>query len=100
MTTMTSTLRSRSWEDRVLETADIVGLIPGLNIPAEIVSGLISLKKKDYVGVALSVAGLLPFEGELAVAYKIARNARDFNHAAKVGVKVAKKVRKFARMAA
>ena len=64
------------WEDQVQAAADILGLIPLLNIPAEIVSGLIPLRRKDYVGFGLSVAGLIPLEGEVAVAFKLARAAR------------------------
>lgn len=44
--------------------------------PAEIVSGLISLRKKDYVGFGLSVAGLVPLQGEAAAALKLARTAQ------------------------
>ncbi len=65
-----------AWEDQVQAAADVLGLIPILNIPAEIVSGLISLRKKDFVGFGLSVAGLVPLQGEAAVALKIARTAQ------------------------
>jgi hypothetical protein len=64
------------WTDRAQKIADVLGFVPGLNVPAEIASGLISLRKRDYVGVALSVAGLVPFEGSWAVALKTARAAR------------------------
>ncbi len=66
----------RAWEDQVQAAADVLGLIPILNIPAEIVSGIISLRKKDYVGFGLSVAGLVPLQGEAAVALKIARTSQ------------------------
>ncbi len=65
-----------AWEDQVQAAADVLGLIPLLNVPAEIVSGLISLRKKDYVGFGLSVASLVPLQGEVAVALKIARTAQ------------------------
>ncbi len=65
-----------AWEDQVQVAADVLGLIPILNIPAEIVSGLISLRKRDYVGFGLSVAGLVPLQGEAAVALKLARTAQ------------------------
>ena len=65
-----------AWEDQVQAAADVLGLIPVLNIPAEIVSGLLSLRRKDYVGFGLSVAGLVPLQGEAAVALKLARTAR------------------------
>ncbi len=65
-----------AWEDQVQVAADVLGLIPLLNIPAEIVSGLLSLRRKDYVGFGLSVAGLVPLQGEAAVALKLARTAQ------------------------
>ena len=65
-----------AWEDKAQAAADVLGLIPILNIPAEIVSGLLSLRKRDYVGFGLSVAGLVPLQGEAAVALKIARTAQ------------------------
>ena len=65
-----------AWEDQVQATADVLGLIPLLNIPAEIVSGLISLRKKDYIGFGLSVAGLVPLQGEAAAALKLVRTAQ------------------------
>ncbi len=52
---------------------NFIGLIPGANIPAEMVSGTISLINQDYTGVALSAAGLIPFVGEGAVSAKILR---------------------------
>lgn len=42
---------------------------------AEIVSGLLSLPKRDYVGFGLSVADLVPLQGEAAFALKIAQAA-------------------------
>ena len=65
-----------TWEDQVQVAADMLGLIPILNIPAEIISGLLSLRKKDYVGFGLSVAGLVPLQGEVAVALKLARTVQ------------------------
>ena len=38
-----------AWEDHVQVVADVLGLIPLLNVPAEIVSGLPSLRRKDYI---------------------------------------------------
>lgn len=90
-------VRSRAWEDRVQGAADMLGLIPVLNVPAEIVSGLISLKKRDFVGVALSIAGLVPVEGEWAVALKVARNADHLRRAVKTGARIAKTARKTTR---
>ena len=68
-----------AWEDQVQAAADVLGLIPLLNIPAEIVSGLISLRKRDYVGFGLSVAGLVPLQGEAAVVLKLARTAQQID---------------------
>lgn len=62
----------RTTLDKVQMVADVIGLIPIIGMPAEIVSGLISLRKKDYVGFGLSMLGLIPFEGEVAVAVKLA----------------------------
>lgn len=89
LNTTPENVRARSWEERVQNTADMLGMIPVLNVPAEIVSGLISLRRRDYVGVALSVAGLVPVQGEWAVVMKAARNAQHLGHAAKVGSKLA-----------
>jgi RHS repeat-associated protein len=59
--------------DSIQAVADIVGLIPIANIPAEIISGAISGVKGDTVGVSLSVAGLIPAVGDSSVLTKIAR---------------------------
>ncbi|HLV79091.1 MAG TPA: hypothetical protein VKT32_02380 [Chthonomonadaceae bacterium] len=82
-----------SWDDRVQATADMLALIPFVNVPASVVSGLISLKKRDYVGAALSVAGMIPVEGEWATAVKIARGAGHIHHAVKVGARIAQAAR-------
>ncbi|HZT42465.1 MAG TPA: hypothetical protein VFA07_09745 [Chthonomonadaceae bacterium] len=79
-----------SWDDRVQATADMLALLPIVNVPASVVSGLISFKKRDYVGAALSVVGMIPVEGEWATAVKIARGAGHFHHAVKVGARIAK----------
>ena len=82
-----------AWDERVQATADMLALIPFVNVPASVVSGLISLKKRDYVGAALSVVGMIPVEGEWATAVKIARGAGHFHHAVKVGARVAQTAR-------
>src|SRR5579872_5574623 len=87
------TPRLRPWSDWVHEAVDTIGLIPGLNIPAEIVSGALSLYKRDYIGFGLSVAGLVPVAGDLAVGVKIVRTASTVATAARV----AKRVRRVAR---
>lgn len=81
------------WEARVQHTADVLALIPILNIPASFVSGLISLRRRDYVGVALSVVGMIPIEGECAVAFKMARHACELHNVTKTGMKVARLLR-------
>jgi RHS repeat-associated protein len=63
------------WLDWVQGVADAAGLVPALNIPAEAISGAISLYHHDYVGAGLSVAGMIPFAGDAAVAAKVARRA-------------------------
>jgi uncharacterized protein RhaS with RHS repeats len=59
--------------DVIQGVADAAGLIPGLNVPAEAVSGGISLYRGDYVGAALSAGALIPFAGDAGAAAKIAR---------------------------
>lgn len=87
------TRKEKEWELKVQHTADVLALIPILNIPASFVSGLISLRRRDYVGVALSVVGMIPIEGECAVAFKLARHACELHTVTKTGIKVARLVR-------
>jgi len=54
---------------------DVVGLIPGLGAPADILNGLISVARGDWIGAGLSLIGVVPIAGEAAVAGKIAKNA-------------------------
>lgn len=51
-----------------------------VNIPASIVSGWISLRRRDYLGVALSALELIPIEGEFAAVIKLARGAANAHH--------------------
>ena len=83
----------RGWEDRVQRTADVLALIPIVNIPASIVSGVISLRKRDYTGAALSALGLIPFEGEGATLIKLARAAAHVHHVVKTGTSAVKSAR-------
>ena len=93
-TTPASTSTSvRCWEDRVQRTADVLALIPIVNIPASIVSGVISLRKRDYTGAALSALGLIPFEGEGATLIKLARDAAHVHHVVKTGTCAVKAAR-------
>ncbi len=43
-------------------TVDALSLLPVLGLPADVVSALLSLKDRDYVGAALAVGGIF-FEG-------------------------------------
>ncbi|HEV2474418.1 MAG TPA: hypothetical protein VGS41_17205, partial [Chthonomonadales bacterium] len=45
----------RTWQDWTLSAADAVGMIPLLNVPAEIVSGSVSLIEGDLIGFGLSL---------------------------------------------
>ncbi|QPF71791.1 hypothetical protein G8A07_01820 [Roseateles sp. DAIF2] len=54
---------------------DVVGLIPGLGAPADILNGLISAARGDWLGAGLSLLGVVPIAGEAATAAKIAKNA-------------------------
>ncbi len=54
---------------------DVVGLIPGMGAPADILNGLISAARGDWLGAGLSLLGVVPIAGEAAVAAKIAKNA-------------------------
>lgn len=60
--------------DQVRGAVDVLGLVPILNIPAEIASGVLSLRQRDYIGFGLSLAGVVPIAGEWAIALKIARS--------------------------
>jgi hypothetical protein len=67
----------RPWEEQAQIVADTLGLVPGLNVPAEILSGALSLYRGDVVGFSLSMIGRLPIAGEVAIGVKIARSARE-----------------------
>lgn len=54
---------------------DVVGLIPGAGAPADILNGLVSAARGDWLGAGLSLLGAVPIAGEAAVAAKIAKNA-------------------------
>src|SRR5579872_1186329 len=88
--TTPASVRARRWEDQVQQTADVLALIPIVNVPAGIVSGLISLRKRDYMGVALSVLELIPVEGEGAALIKLARDANHAHDLIKTGTHVVK----------
>jgi RHS repeat-associated protein len=84
--------------DTIRLIADGASFIPGLNVPASLVSGGISLYKRDFVGAALAGVSLVPF-GRWAVAgvqaIRAARAARAVKY-----VRVAAEVTRVARVAA
>ncbi|HLV80537.1 MAG TPA: hypothetical protein VKT32_09660 [Chthonomonadaceae bacterium] len=81
------------------EAVDTLGLVPGLNVPAEIVSGGISLFRGDLAGVFLSVVGLMPITGEWAVAVKLVRGYGHLSRGARYGARLAYHAEKRARAA-
>jgi len=81
------------------EAVDTLGLVPGLNVPAEIVSGGLSLYRGDLAGFLLSVVGLLPVTGEWAVAVKLVRGYGHLSRGARYGAKLAYHAEKRARAA-
>ena len=64
------------WLDVTQITIDTVGLIPVLNVPASVTSAGISAYKGDWAGAGMSLAAVIPFEGDAAEALKIARDAK------------------------
>lgn len=57
---------------------DLVGLIPGAGAPADILNGIISAGRGDWIGAGLSVLGAVPVAGEAATAGKIAKNTEKY----------------------
>ncbi|MFX1683017.1 polymorphic toxin type 15 domain-containing protein [Mitsuaria sp. CC2] len=57
---------------------DLVGLIPGAGAPADILNGIISAGRGDWIGAGLSVLGAVPIAGEAATAGKIAKNTEKY----------------------
>ena len=76
--------------DKVQCAIDVLGLVPGLNVPAEMLSGLISLGRGDMIGFGLSLAGLVPLEGGWAVALKIARTTKQVATAVELSTRIAR----------
>jgi hypothetical protein len=68
---------------------DIVGLIPGAGAPADVLNGIISAARGDFIGAALSIFGVIPIAGEAATVGKIAKNSEKYMQALEV---VAQKV--------
>jgi hypothetical protein len=88
--------RVRRWEDRVQRTANLLALIPIVNIPACIISGMISLRKRDYTGAALCALAIVPVEGEGAALANLAREAGRAEGFARTGSRTVKVIRKLA----
>lgn len=68
---------------------DVVGLVPALGAPADILNGLISAGRGDFFGAALSFLGAVPIAGEAATVGKIAKNSEKYVQALEI---VAKKI--------
>ena len=63
---------------------DVVGLIPGAGAPADILNGIISAARGDFVGAALSIFGVVPIAGEAATVAKIVKNSDKYIQALKI----------------
>jgi hypothetical protein len=87
--------RSRRLEDRVQLVANVLALVPGVNIPASIVSGVISYRKRDYAGVSLCLLAIIPIEGEGAALIKLARDAGHARSIMRSGTRTFTVLRKF-----
>lgn len=68
---------------------DVIGLIPGAGAPADLLNGIISAARGDWLGAGLSLFGVIPIAGEAATVAKIAKNSEKYIQALDV---VAKKV--------
>lgn len=66
---------------------DVIGLIPGLGAPADILNGLISAGRGDFIGAGLSFFGVVPVAGEAATVAKIAKNSEKYMQALDVVTK-------------
>lgn len=63
---------------------DIIGLIPGAGAPADIINGLISAARGDWIGAGLSLFGVVPVAGEAATVGKIIAKSEKYLQALKV----------------
>lgn len=72
--------RNNSWLDKLQSALDIAGFVPGLGDVLDLVNGVISLARGDYVGAGLSAAAMIPVIGTPANAAKVARRATRFHH--------------------
>ena len=81
---VTPTAAELSNLDALQMLLDIVGLIPGFGAPADVLNGIISAGRGDFVGAALSIFGVVPIAGEAATLAKIAKNSEKYLQALKV----------------
>lgn len=63
---------------------DVIGLIPACGAPADIINGIISAARGDWLGAGLSVFGVIPVAGEAATIAKIVKNSEKYLQALKV----------------
>lgn len=61
--------------DALQMALDVIGLIPGAGAPADILNGVISAARGDWLGAGLSLLGVVPVAGEAATVAKIAKGA-------------------------
>jgi RHS repeat-associated protein len=61
--------------DAFQQTLDYMGLVPGYGEAADLMSAVISFRRRDYVGVTLSLVAMFPVVGVLATYAKLARRA-------------------------
>ena len=67
------------WLGVAQQTVDTAGLVPGLNVPASLLSAGLSASRGDYAGVGLSLLAVVPFEGTSARLLKLAREAKSLD---------------------
>ena len=83
-----------NWLDDLQMALDVAGFVPGVGDALDLVNGLISLGRGDYVGAGLSAAAAIPLIGDVANASGVARRATRFHH---VFPQAADLARKFAQ---
>jgi RHS repeat-associated protein len=64
-----------NWLDNFQMGLDAAGFVPFVGMPADALSGIISLGRGDFVGAGLSAASLLPIGGQAGNAAKMVRHA-------------------------
>ena len=66
---------------------DVIGLIPGAGAPADLLNGIISAARGDWLGAGLSLFGVIPIAGEAATVAKITKNSEKYIQALDVVAK-------------